>query len=374
MLFAFGCTPTISRREPSKAGEQPVPKSMEVSAQGRLLPASGIVQISTLPGDRIEEVVVQVGQHVTEGQVLARMRSEKLRAAELATAQARLAETRKAAEAKQTESQLNIVTARSRLKQTESQAKQAVEQKKLIEAQSDDSPSSQLLSLKKQIETLVALRKDPLTRPMIGSMELETRQNELSKIDTSLRSSLLAATQATEAAELAMDLARDGLAAAEKAASLVEESFPTQSLEKQIELLELQVAQAPILAPSSGVILSLLAEAGELSSGLPIMELANLEKMVCIAEVHEADVGQLAIGDTATITSSALDHPLKGRIRRIDFLVGMPQMRSPNPMARTDFRAVPMLIELDEEASRVAACRVQLQVDIAIQIERRTDP
>ena len=353
VLFAIGCTPTISRREPPKAGDSPVPRTMEVSAQGRLMPASGIVQLSPIPGDRIEEVVVQVGQHVTEGQVLARMRSEKLRAAELATAQARLAETRQAAEAKRTESQLNIDTARSRLKQAESQSKQAIEQKKLIEVQSGDSPSSQLLSLKKQIETLVALRKDPLTRPMIGAMELETRQIELSKVDTSLRSSLLTATQASQAAILAIELARDSLAAAEKAATFVDEGFPTQSLEKQIELLELQVAQAPILAPSSGVILSLLAEAGELSSGLPIMELANLEKMVCIAEVHEADVGQLAIGDTATITSSALDHPLIGRIRRIDFLVGMPQMRSPNPMARTDFRAVPIVIELDEKAIRL---------------------
>jgi len=370
MLVVFGCTPANSHRDTQKIGDQPVLKTLEVSAQGRLLPASGIVQISTLPGDRIEEVLVQVGQHVTEGQVLARMRSEKLRAAELATAQARLSETRKAAEVKRAESLLNIDTARSRLKQAESQAKQASEQKKLIDAQVGDSPSSQLVSLKKQIDTLVALRKDPLTRPMIGAMELETRQIELSKVDTSLRSSLLTATQATEAAEFVIEVARDALAAAEKSVKLVEESFPTQSLERQIELLELQVAQAPILAPSSGVILSLLSEAGELSSGLPIMELANLEKMVCIAEVHEADVGHLAIGDMATISSSALDHSLQGRIRRIDFLVGMPQMRSPNPMARTDFRAVPMVIELDDDASLVAARRVQLQVDVLIETER----
>jgi len=373
VLMGLGCAPTFGVRQSPKTPEKAPAKSTGISAQGRLLPASGIVQISALPGDRIEKLLVEVNQQVVEGQVLARMRSEKLRAAELDAARTKLIETRKAAEAKRTESQLGIDTARGRLKQAESQLKQATEQKKLLETQLGDAPSSQVAALQKQIETFVALRKDPLTRPMIGAMELEARQIELNKIHTSLQSSMLVATQASEAALLAAEIAHDGLEAAEKAVTLVEESFPTRSLEKQIELLELQVAQSPIVAPCDGMILSLFAEAGELSTGLPAMELANLEKMVCIAEVHEADIGQLAIGDIATIHSSALERSLQGRIRRIDSLVGMPQMRSPNPMARTDFRAVPVVIELDDEDSRIAARRVQLQVDVSIQTVRKTD-
>lgn len=373
LLFAFGCTPISSNRETTKKNETYPLKSSGVSAQGRLLPASGIVQISTLPGDRIEEILVSVGQQVSEGQVLARMRSEKLRAAELSTARARLIETRKAAEAKKAEGLMSVETARNRLKQAESLRSQTAEQKSLIDDQASDSPTSQRVALKKQLDMLVALRNDPLTRPMIGEMELDARRIELSKVEMSLRSSKLTAAQANEAAELAIEIAREGIAYAEKAVHLVKESFPTESLERQIELLELQVAQSPILAPSSGTILSLLSEGGEMSSGLPIMELANLEKMSCIAEVHEADVSQLAIGDLATIRSSALEHPLQGRIIRIDFLIGMPQMRSANPMARTDFRAVPIVIELDDEESLVAAHRVQLQVDVLIQTARRAD-
>ncbi len=337
------------------------------------MPASGIIQISANPGDRIDEILVQVNQHVAEGQVLARMRSEKLRAVELDAARAKLAETSKAAEVKREETQLNIDTARGRLKQAESQLKQATEQTKLLEMQSENSPTSQVAALQKQIETFTSLRKDPLTRPMVSAMELEARQAELNKAKTSLQSSILGAAQASEAARLAVEIARDGLTAAEKAGTLIEESFPTRSLEKQIELLELQVAQSPITAPSDGMILSLYSEAGELSTGLPAMELANLDKMICIAEVHEADIGQLAIGDVATIHSSALKRSLQGRIRRIDSLVGMPQMRSPNPMARTDFRAVPIVIELDDDNSRIAAQRVQLQVDVSIQTIRPAD-
>jgi HlyD family secretion protein len=373
LLMGIGCAPVFQPREGSAKPVSTPSKPKAISAQGRLLPALGIIQISATPGDRIEEILVEVNQHVTEGQVLARMRSEKLRAGELDAARTKLAETRKAAEAKRTESQLGIDTARGRLRQAESQLRQATEQKKLIETQVESSPTSQVAALQKQIETFVALRKDPITRPMIGAMELEARQMELNKVKMSLESSMLGAAQAAEAAQLAVAIARDGLTAAEKAVTLVEESFPTRSLEKQIELLELQVAQSPITAPSDGMILSLHAEAGELSTGLPAMELANLEKMICIAEVHEADIGQLAIGDVATIHSSALERSLQGRIRRIDSLVGMPQMRSPNPMARTDFRAVPIVIELDEDNSRIAAKRIQLQVDVSIQSVRSAD-
>ncbi|MDZ4851063.1 MAG: HlyD family efflux transporter periplasmic adaptor subunit [Pirellulaceae bacterium] len=375
LLVAFGCKPVpmpgvlVSTLTEARSTF----KSREVSAQGRLLPASGIIQVSALPGDRIDEVLVKVGQHVLQGQVLVKMRSEKLRTLELEAARVKLDETRKAAQVKRTESQLNIDSAQLRLKQAESQRRQAIEQKKLVDAQSANSPTSQIATLTKQIDSLVALRQDPLTRPMIGAMELEARQNELSKVDTSLRSSLLTAVQSNEAADLAVELARANLAAAEKAANLVDESFPTQSLEKQIELLELQVAQSLVVAPSSSVILSLLAEAGELSSGLPMIELANLDRMICIAEVHEADVGQLQIGNHATIQSSALDRPLRGRISRIDSLVGLPQMRSPNPMARTDFRAMPIVIEFDDDDSRLASYRVQMQVDVLIQTDRPAD-
>jgi HlyD family secretion protein len=373
LLMGLGCAPAFQPRESSSSPVRAPAKPQAISAQGRLLPASGIIQISATPGDRIEEVLVEVNQHVTKGQVLARMRSEKLRAAELDAARTKLAETQKAAEVKRAESLLNIDTARVRLKQAESQLMQATEQKKLLETQSENSPTSQVAALQKQIESFVALRKDPLTRSMIGAMEIEARQIELNKAKTSLQSSNLGAAQAVAAAQWGVEMASDGLIAAEKAVSLVEESFPTRSLEKQIELLELQVAQSPITAPCDGMILSLYSEAGELSTGLPAMELANLEKMICIAEVHEADIGQLAVGDIATLHSSALERSLQGRIRRIDSLVGMPQMRSPNPMARTDFRAVPIVVELDDDNSRIAAQRVQLQVDVTIQTVRPAD-
>ncbi len=189
----------------SRTGRPAAPRDIGARPIAR---AGGIIQINSLPGDRIDEILVAVGEEVREGQVLARMRSEKLRRAELDAARSRLTETRNSAAAKRTETQANIDTARGRLKQAEAQLKQALEQRKLLKNQSATSPSSQVAALQKQIDQLTALRNDPLTRPMIGATELEARQMELRKLDTSLESSSLAADQAVQAAELAAEMAR----------------------------------------------------------------------------------------------------------------------------------------------------------------------
>ena len=107
-------------------------------------------------------------------------------------------------------------------------------------------------------------------------------------------------------------------------------------------------------------------EVGELTAQLPLFELANLSEMVCVAEVHESDVASIAIDDLAEIRSSALGRTLKGRVLRIDRVVGATQMRSPNPMARSDFRSIPVWIEIDSTDAAEAAQRLQLQVDVSI--------
>jgi HlyD family secretion protein len=88
--------------------------------------------------------------------------------------------------------------------------------------------------------------------------------------------------------------------------------------------------------------------------------------MVCVAEVHESDRARLRIGQMASIRSAALSKPLVGKIERIDRLVGSPMMRDPNPLARTDYRAVPVRIRLEQADAAAAAELVQLQVDVEI--------
>jgi len=111
-------------------------------------------------------------------------------------------------------------------------------------------------------------------------------------------------------------------------------------------------------------------EVGERTAQLPLFELADISEMVCVAEVHESDVAKVALEDVADIRSSALGRTLKGQVVRIDRVVGAAQMRSPNPMARSDFRSVPVWIKIDSNDTELAAQRLQLQVDVSINIAR----
>jgi HlyD family secretion protein len=368
-LAVAGCT---SNRISQDSGYDPStakPTKLDVSAQGRLLPLAGIVQIGSLPGDRIETIKVAVGDRVNENDVLVVMRSEKLRKGELEAAQVKLQEARKAIEAKNEEALLSVSTAKNRHLQAETAHRQALEQLKLVQKQADMSPNSQRSVMKRQLDALVAIRNDPLTRTMVGSLELDARRAEFTKLDTTLESSLLTAKQAVETTKFAVQIAFDSMKTAEKLVALVEATSPIESLEKQIELLGTQFEQSRVVAPSAGKILAVLSEAGELMSGLPILEMADVTRMVCVAEVHESDVASLSVGDVARVSSSGLGGSIQGKVLRIDSMVGVPQMRSPNPLARTDYRAIPVVIEIDPEFTELAAERVQLQVDVRISHE-----
>ncbi len=91
---------------------------------------------------------------------------------------------------------------------------------------------------------------------MIGAMELDARRAELSKLETTLQSSKLTAEQAVETTGLAVSMAQDGIEAAKKADAMIETASPIDSIRKQIELLEKQIAQARITAPCTGTVLS----------------------------------------------------------------------------------------------------------------------
>jgi len=76
-----------------------------------------------------------------------------------------------------------------------------------------------------------------------------------------------------------------------------------EALEKNIEVIKSQIAQAQIRAPFSGIIDKIDIKEGELASpGRAIFELVNLGSMISNADVSEKYLPSLNIGDNVTIT------------------------------------------------------------------------
>ena len=365
-LFQAGCNTSRLTTSDADALRRDVSliekvKSSQVLAQGRIQPAKGLVRVGALPGDRVEQILVKAGQTVRKRQPLIVLQSQKLRSLELETAALRLAEARAMRSVKQQEADLAIDAAVLKLQSASQMFAQANSQLELAKKS-----GQQLDSLGRQISVLQKLRESPLTRAAIGTMELESKRNELTKIASVSEQTLLAAQQAVEISKLQLVQSEKSLAASRESQKFIDQAMPIASLEKQIEILELQVEQSNVVSPLDGIVVSVNVEEGERTAQLPLFELANLSEMVCVAEVHESDVASIAIDDRVEIRSSALGRTLKGRVQRIDRVVGAAQMRSPNPMARSDFRSIPVWIEIDSDDTEEAAQRLQLQVEVSI--------
>lgn len=333
----------------------------EIHAQGKLMPARGIARLSGLPGDRVESVLVRAGQKVKADDPLAIMQSQKVRSLELEALELKIREAEVAFQARLRELQIAIQSADAKV--------QAAKQFETLAAtQKNQSIQSlrQVDALAEQVLRLRRLREDPLTRAAVGAIELETKELEVEKARLQAEQAVQAAEHQIEQSKLQTKTATEAYLAAKETWEETQKNSPTLSLEKQAEVLRLQGAESTLRAPYDAIVLQVLTERGERTTTLPVVEIADVSKMVCIAEVYEADVPRIQVGDVATIRSSALTSELRGTVARIDRVVGAAQLRSPNPMARSDFRAIGVWIEIDPSQTEQAADRIQLQVDVTI--------
>lgn len=332
-----------------------------IVAQGRLQPTKGILKLSVLPGDRIEKILVEAGAEVIQDQRLLELESARLKKLEIEVAELRLAEARTLYESSLREAQLAIDAADLKLRSAQQVQRQAQTNLELVSKQGQI-----LQSLDSQIQRLEAIRDNPRLKGAVGSLEIEAKRNQKINTQAEYDRSHLAASQAIESAADLVAQAESLVQSAKQSKSELESNPGYRSLEKQIELLRLQLELATLIAPSPGTILQISAIAGERTATSPVIELADLSQMSCVAEVHEADIGQIQIGQMAELKSASLSRAIRGKVNRIDRVVGAPQIRSANPLARSDFRSVPVWIQIDPEDVPVASQRVQLQVEVSI--------
>ncbi len=336
--------------------------SGSIVAQGRLQPTGGILKLSAVPGDRIEGVRVEPGALVEAGQVLVVLESAGLRKLELQIAELKLADAVSMHQAALRQADQGLEMAQWKLRSAEQIQTQARSTLELVGKQ------SQLLeSLGEQIRGLEAIRSNPRLRGAVGSLEVEAKRNQKMAAEVEYERALQGANQSIQSAELLVAQAQGVLREAREAREQLAENPSYRPIEKQIELLRLQLGQAAVVAPGSGTVLQVYGVPGERASVLPLIELADLTQMSCLAEVHESDVGQVRLGQIAEMKSASLSRTIRGRVRRIDRVVGASQMRSASPLARSDFRSIGVWIQIDPEDVAVASERLQLQVEVRIE-------
>jgi len=148
---------------------------------------------------------------------------------------------------------------------------------------------------------------------------------------------------------------RDEAAAVEAAITVAESAHRRALAERD---------RARIIAPVDARVLDIIAQPGERIGANGAIELARIDHMQAVAEVYEADLPRLRVGDPAEIRSPVLDRALTGRVRYIRPIVRKQDVIDTDPAARKDARIVEVEIRLDDP--QVVAGLTNLQVRVLI--------
>jgi HlyD family secretion protein len=282
-----------------------------VSALGRVLPRSGIIDIPGTVGDTVRAIHVNEGDWVEAGQSLAMLSSAAGARQQLQQAEADLTETRRSAAR-------DVEIARARLVTAELEREYAVNRHERILAAGD----SEFIS-PDQIEARTLGRK----QAEIGAVQ--ARQN--------LAAAEAAVTQRIRAAELARDTAQAALAAAE------------------------------VRAPIAAQVLKIRGRVGmQVNGRIELFKLGDTAGMNVVAEVYESEVLKVQPGQKAVVSAAALPAKMTGVVTGVSPIAFRNTIESMDPNTSTQARVVEVTIRMDqvEPLDRL----VFLQVDVTIDI------
>lgn len=372
-----------------------------VTALGRLEPESEVVRLAAplaLDGDRVSELRVREGDQVRAGQVVALLASETVLAAEyneanrqVQVAEARLAQVRAGAKTGDINSQraaVNRVQAEwqgntdaqraqlSRLRaQWQGQLAQQSAAVRRLEAELANAQSEY-----RRYEALYQEGAESASRYDSKRLSVETlfrqlqeARAELNRLDRTGRQEVQEATAVLSRVE------RAGQQQWQEAKSTLSSVAEVRTVDVRTALAEVAAARAArdraaaalerayLRAPSDGQILKIHARAGEKIGDSGLLDLAQTDRMVAVAEVYQTDVGLVRVGQPATIVGQAVQGSLRGTVTQVGLQVLQQNVFSNQPGENLDRRVVEVRILLDPASTARVRSLTNLQVEVSIE-------
>jgi HlyD family secretion protein len=327
---------------------EPSAEINKVVALGRIEPRDGVLPLGLPTPDRIREIPKQIqeGATVKQGETLVILDSQMMRELErkLAVIQREQAEKRLKAIEENGNAQIHVEELRrDQIEQLEGIESEALESKiEFLKAQEKNT--------QKDYERYVAAG-DTIAKQDIEKQSLAYQQVRAERIASESQLKKL-----HKSTKLNLGVANAQLKAAEAELKQSQSAISPKLLDTQVQQAEERLKDTKILAPSNGKILRIFKHQGELVRGEPILEMANVDHMIVLAEVYETDIERVKPGQEAIITSNIFEenkNPLKGEVIWIAGSVGRAQVVPLDPRAAVDNRVVDVKIKL-KQPERVA--------------------
>lgn len=361
-----------SQPVPSQAAAVEPPLTT-ATALGRLEPQGEVIQLSaptSNSGNRVEQLLVQEGDRVKAGQVIAILDSrDRLQAAyeqaqeEVGVAQAQLAITQAGAKQGEINAQRAEIARLEAQRQGDIEAQRATVARLTSELQNAETEFNRYQSLYQQ--------------GAISASDLDSRRLTL---DTARRSveeakAVLARIQSTSPAQLNQ---------AQATLEQIAEVRPVDVQAKQAEVdraiaamqqAKAELDQAYVRVPSKGAaqtsetfeVLEIHTRAGEVVSSDGIATIGNTQRMYAIAEVYQSDISRVKPGQQVRITSDSISGELLGTVERIDSEVKRQTIVNTDPSTNIDGRVIEVHVALDPTSSQRAAKFTNLQITAEIE-------
>jgi len=329
-------------------------------ALGRLEPAGKVIDLSGLPGDRLDSLAVEENAEVRKNAPLAYLDSREFRQLELEAARSQRieAETRRGAEEKMADAR--IAAAKAAL----NQAKGYESDLKVQQSKVD------VLRMNLQMARLTQARLQQLaSTDIVTPQDREEQALAVAKAEAELKAAETAVEKGRSAGKLAVAAAEADLKAAIAGRDLALSTIAIESLEKREQLAREQWERTILRAPCDGTVLKVFLRPGEALGAMPVLQMADRSRIVVLAEVYEGDVKRIRVGQKAKVLSKAFPAPydetgLEGAVLRIGRTVSQPELRRLDPLAEADRHVVEVRVDLDAPGSKVAADFIHLQVEV----------
>ncbi len=339
-------------------------KSNTVTALGRLEPQGEVINLSasSTNSNRLEKLLVQEGDRVQVGQVIA------------------ILDSRDRLQAAYEQAQEDVRVAQSRLAITQAGAKQGE-----INAQ-----RAEIVRLQAQRQGDIAAQAATVDRlnSELQNAELEfNRYQQLAK-EGAISSSTL------DSKRLTLNMAQRNVQEAKAVLNRIQNTSPAQIYQAEANLsrvAEVRVVdveanqaeidraiaamkqakanldQAYVKAPIAGEVLEIHTRAGEVISSDGIVSIGKTQQMYAIAQVYQSDIQKVKPNQQVKIFSDSINGELLGKVERIDSQVKRQTIVNTDPSTNIDGRVVEVHVALDQDSSKKAAKFTNLQVTMEIE-------
>jgi len=338
-----------------------------VAALGRLEPQGDVIRLSAANSQgalRVAKLLVNQGDWVSEGQVVAILDNYYTRLAALEKAKKQVLVA---------QANVNRVTAGAKAGDISAQEARiaGLEAELMGEVSAQEARIARLKVELRNADTENQRYQQLYQEGAISASNSETKQLRVDTVRQQLNEAKAAFKQTVETLKKQLQEAKAKLQS-------ITEVRPTdvQAAQTDVESAIASVKQAEadwdltsVRSPIHGQVLKVNTRPGEIISNTGIIELGRTQQMYVVAEVYETDIQKVRLGQSAVITSNAFAGELRGKVSDIGLQVNRQNIFDLNPQADTDHKVVDVKIRLDHPPNhQQVSTLTDLQVQVLIYI------